>query len=90
MHKKVSLIITKFLYYGYIDYPYDRLRQHRLKKDRLSMYSCHIEYDYMGKGECIDLLTLNDTYYIYPKTKSWSATKLSLVTEELYNLFSRT
>lgn len=59
-----------------------------LKKDPLSMYSCHIEYDYMGKGDCIDLSTLNDTYYIYPKTKNWSATKLSLATEELYNFFS--
>jgi len=60
-----------------------------LKKDPLSMYSCHIEYDYMGKGDCIDLSTLDDTYYIYPKTKNWSATKLSLATEELYNFFSR-
>lgn len=60
-----------------------------LKKDPLSMYSCHIEYDYMGNGDCIDLSTLSDTYYIYPKTQSWSATKLSLATEELYNFFSR-
>ena len=60
-----------------------------LKKDPLSMYSCHIEYDYMGKGDCIDLSTLEDTYYIYPKTKDWSATKLSLATEELYNFFAR-
>jgi len=59
-----------------------------LEKDPLSMYSCHIEYDYMGKGDCIDLSTLNDTYYVYPKTKNWSATKLSLATEELYNFFS--
>ncbi len=56
-----------------------------LKKEPLSMYSCHIEYDYMGKGDCIDLSTLSDTYYIYPKTHDWSATKISLATEELYN-----
>ncbi len=55
-----------------------------LKKDPLSMYSCHIEYDYMGKGDCIDLSTLSDTYYIYPKIKEWSATKISLAVEELY------
>lgn len=63
-------------------------RSFLLKKDPLSMYSCHIEYDYMGKGDCIDLSTLNDTYYIYPKTHQWSATKLSLATEELYNFYS--
>ena len=60
-----------------------------LKKDPLSMYSCHIEYDYMGKGDCIDLSTLDDTYYIYPKTKDWSATKISLAVEEMHQLASR-
>jgi hypothetical protein len=60
-----------------------------LRKEPLSMYSCHIEYDYMGKGDCIDLSTLNDTYYIYPKTSEWSATKISLATEELYNYYAR-
>ena len=59
-----------------------------LKKDPLSMYSCHIEYDYMGRGDCIDISTLNDTYYIYPKTKEWSATKISLAVEELYQFFA--
>ncbi len=59
-----------------------------LKKDPLSMYSCHIEYDYMGKGDCIDLSTLDDTYYIYPKIKEWSATKISLAVEELYRFIS--
>jgi F420-0:gamma-glutamyl ligase len=52
------------------------------------MYSCHIEYDYMGKGDCIDLSTLDDTYYIYPKIKDWSATKISLAVEEMYGLAS--
>ncbi len=60
-----------------------------LKKDPLSMYSCHIEYDYMGKGDCIDLSTLTDTYYIYPKLKEWSATKIALATEELYRYYGR-
>jgi 1-acyl-sn-glycerol-3-phosphate acyltransferase len=59
-----------------------------LKKDPLSMYSCHIEYDYMGKGDCIDLSTLEDTYYIYPSIKEWSATKIALAVEELYRHFA--
>ena len=60
-----------------------------LEKDPLSMYSCHIEYDYMGNGDCIDLSTLSDTYYIYPKGSDFSVTKIALATEELYNYFEK-
>ena len=50
-----------------------------------SLYSCHIEYDYLGRyGDCVDLNTLEDTWYIYPKGKEFSVTKLSLATEELW------
>ena len=31
------------------------------------MYSVHIEYEYNNKGDCVDLSTLEDTYYIYFK-----------------------
>lgn len=55
-----------------------------LKKTPMSMYSCHIEYEYEGNGDGLDLSTLDDTYYIYPQTKQWSATKVALATEELY------
>jgi len=50
-----------------------------------SLYSCHIEYDYLGRyGDCVDLNTLDDTFYIYPKGRDFSVTKLALATEELY------
>ena len=50
-----------------------------------SLYSCHIEYNYLGKyGDCVDLNTLEDTWYIYPETTSCSVTKMALATEELY------
>ena len=50
-----------------------------------TQYSCHIEYEYLGKhGDCIDLNTDRDTLYIYPKDCAFSVTKLSLATEELY------
>ncbi len=50
-----------------------------------SLYSCHIEYNYLGKlGDCVDLNTLTDTYYIYPKCDYFSVTKIALATEELY------
>ena len=31
------------------------------------MYSLHIEYDYFGQGDCLDLSTLNDTYISFEK-----------------------
>ncbi len=55
-----------------------------LEKPALSMYSCHIEYEYKGKGDCIDLSTLDDTYYIFPKEGDFSVTKIALATEELF------
>ena len=50
-----------------------------------SLYSCHIEYDYLGKhGDCVDLNTLEDTWYVYPEGRDFSVTKMALATEELY------
>ncbi len=54
-----------------------------------SMYSCHIEYDYLGKyGDNVDLNTLEDTFYIHPTCpeEEYSVTKMALATEELYYL----
>lgn len=58
-----------------------------LHKEPLSMYSAHIEYNYLGKyGDCVDLSTLEDTYYIYPLNKKNIVTKLHFATEELYKI----
>lgn len=35
-------------------------------------------------GDCVDLNTLEDTWYIYPKGKNFSVTKFALATEELW------
>jgi hypothetical protein len=57
----------------------------KMEKTVPSLYSCHIEYEYLGKyGDCIDLNTLEDTYYIYPHGDRFSVTKIALATEELY------
>ncbi len=49
------------------------------------LYSCHIEYDYLGKkGDCVDLNKLTDTFYIYPYGRDFAVTKFALATEELY------
>ena len=55
-----------------------------------SLYSCHIEYEYLGKyGDCVDLNTLEDTWYIYPEAGPFSVTKMALATEELYFAYRR-
>ena len=54
------------------------------------LYSCHIEYEYLGKyGDCVDLNTLEDTWYIYPHDCDFSVTKMALATEELYFAYRR-
>lgn len=61
----------------------------RLEKKSLSLYSLHVEYDYKGKGDCIDLSTLDDTFYIYPMTMKNVVTKLQFAVEEIYALKMR-
>ncbi|MBO4360562.1 MAG: hypothetical protein J5822_06765 [Eubacteriaceae bacterium] len=61
-----------------------------MEKSVPSLYSCHIEYDYLGKhGDCVDLNTLTDTWYIYPEGRDFSVTKMALATEELYFAYMR-
>ncbi len=48
-------------------------------------YSVHIEYRYLFKnGDCVDLNTRNDTWYVYPHDCDFAVTKMALATEELY------
>ncbi len=61
--------------------------EHEMIKTPASLYSCHIEYNYLGKhGDCVDLNTLEDTWYVYPYGNDFSVTKMALATEELYYL----
>ncbi|MEA4890333.1 MAG: lysophospholipid acyltransferase family protein [Clostridiaceae bacterium] len=61
----------------------------KLEKTPASMYSCHIEYNYDLRGDCIDLSTLMDTYYIYPMSLHCCVTKIALATEELFSFHQR-
>jgi hypothetical protein len=54
-----------------------------------SMSSIHTEYDYRGKGECITLSNLDDTYFLFPvyeegEEKKFHATKLQFAAEHFY------
>ena len=61
------------------------VESYTVEKSVASHYSCYIEYEYLGKhDDCIDLNTVNDTYYIYPENCDFSVTKIALATEELY------
>jgi len=63
---------------------------HTMEKPVPSLYSCHIEYEYLFKhGDCVDLNTLEDTWYIYPQGRDFSVTKMALATEELYYAYRR-
>ena len=55
-----------------------------------TQYSVHIEYEYLGKfGDCVDLNTLEDTWYTYPHGRDFAVTKMALATEELYYRYRR-
>ena len=59
----------------------------RMDIDAASQYAVHVEYDYRFGGfkDCIDLNTLDDTWYVFPTDCEFSLTKISLATEEIYN-----
>jgi len=53
-------------------------------------YGVHIEYEYLGKyGDCVDLNTLDNTYYVYPHGEDFAVTKFSLATEEIYKFLHK-
>jgi len=58
----------------------------RLEKKSLSLYSLHIEFDYFGKGDCLDLSTSEETFYLFPLTRKNVVTKLQFAVEEIYKI----
>ena len=56
-----------------------------IHKNPLELDSMHIEYDYKGKGDCIDLSVSDESYWCYPVNQRDVITKISIATEELYN-----
>ncbi len=60
-----------------------------LNKPVSSMYSCHIEYDFLKRGDAFDIATDLTTYFMYPQTANNVLTKLHFATEELYDHYVR-
>lgn len=57
-----------------------------LDKAPLSMFGCHIEYDYNDKGDNIELSTLKDTFYLYFEHLKNIVTKIHFATEEMFKI----
>lgn len=55
-----------------------------LNKPVSSMPSCHVEYNYLNRGDAIDIATLNNTWFVYPQKLTNHLTKIHFAVEELY------
>ena len=47
-----------------------------LHRTVISMYSCHIEYDFKHRGDAIDICNLTDTWFVFPLTARNCLTKI--------------
>ncbi len=56
-----------------------------LTRSAMSLESMHIEYDYLGRGDCVDISIPDDSFWCY-LTKRDAITKISFATEEIHKL----
>lgn len=56
-----------------------------LTRSAMSLESMHIEYDYLGRGDCVDISIPEDSFWCY-LTKRDAITKISFATEEIHKL----
>jgi len=56
-----------------------------LSKPAIMLESMHIEYDYLGGGDCVDISIPDDSFWCY-FSKRDVVTKISFATEEMYYL----
>ena len=55
-----------------------------LNKPCLTTRSMHIEYDFKGRGDALDIATMEDTWFAFPLEIKNCLTKFNFVTEALY------
>lgn len=57
-----------------------------MELDAKGQYAVHIEYNYRYGNwrDCVDMSTIDDTWYVFPESKDCSVTKISLATEEMF------
>ena len=56
-----------------------------INKPVSSMYSVHIEYDFLKRGDAFDIATDKTSYFMFLKTAKNYLTKMHLAQEELYD-----
>ncbi|MBP3371450.1 MAG: hypothetical protein J6L88_02875 [Clostridia bacterium] len=52
-------------------------------RDALNLDSMHIEYDYLGRGDCIDISVSDNSFWCY-LSKRDAITKIAFATEEIF------
>ena len=60
-------------------------KPYTLVRSAKNLESMHIEYDYLGRGDCVDISIPDDSFWCY-LTKRDAITKISFATEEMYKL----
>ena len=60
-----------------------------LNKPVSSMYSVHVEYDFLKRGDCFDIATEETSYFMFLKTAKNYLTKMHFAQEELYDHYVR-
>lgn len=60
-----------------------------LNKPVSSMYSVHIEYDFLGRGDAFDIATDTTSYFMFLKNAKNYLTKMHFATEELYDFHTK-
>ena len=58
-------------------------KEYMLVRTAKSMESMHIEYDYLGRGDCVDISIPDDSFWCY-LSKRDAITKISFATEEMH------
>ena len=56
-----------------------------LARSAMHLESMHIEYDYLGRGDCVDISIPDDSFWCY-LSKRDAITKISFATEEMHKL----
>lgn len=56
-----------------------------LNKPVASMYSVHVEYDFLNRGDAFDIATEETSYFMFLKNASNYLTKMHFAAEELYD-----
>lgn len=64
-------------------------KEFKLEKPVSSMYSVHIEYDFLKRGDAFDIATEETSYFMFLKTAQNYLTKLHFAQEELYDYHVR-